>query len=466
MAIDRHGLEQQGNAESMEAYDEALLHLVRFKFDVIGSQELASEADPSSAMAGVFGAYLGLMSSEASSVVDARASLEALEIDEDRLSAREVAHLAAARAWVAGDLLGASSILEQLAIDYPRDLLALSVGHQLDFFTGDARRLRDRIGRALGAWSETDEAYGYLEGMYAFGLEESNRYDLSEGMAMSAVDRNGDDVWGIHALAHTYEMQSRISEGLTFLRRSESSWSSHNLLRVHNFWHYALYHLHGGDIDGALRIYDGAIRGETASGVAFELIDATALLWRLFLEGADVGDRWSPLATAWKDRLAPGYYPFNDVHAAMAFAAAGDDAAARALIDEMVAFVDRGDDGTTGWQMTKQVGLPVCKAALAYVQGDDKSVIGELLPIRGVLHTFGGSHAQRDVIERTLLASAMRQPNSTLAHALIAERIGQDPTSGFAWSKLAALATTEGATTTAERAKAQADALTAAIRAA
>ena len=68
--------------------------------------------------------------------------------------AREQRHIAAAGALVDGRWREAARRLEDLSLEYPRDALALQVGHQLDFFLGDSRMLRDRIARALPAWDE------------------------------------------------------------------------------------------------------------------------------------------------------------------------------------------------------------------------------------------------------------------------------------------------------------------------
>jgi hypothetical protein len=143
-------------------------------------------------------------------------------------------------------------------------------------------------------------------------------------MAQSAVEANHDDVWGIHAMVHTYEMQGRIAEGMRFMRARHADWATGNFLNVHNSWHYALHLLQGDDVPGALAVYDRVLHHDGSEDVALELLDASALLWRLHLEGEAVGDRWRPLADAWARLLTPGYYPFNDMHATMAFIGAGD----------------------------------------------------------------------------------------------------------------------------------------------
>ena len=67
------------------------------------------------------------------------------------------------------------------------------------------------------------------------------------------------------------------------------------------------------------------------------LLDATALLWRLHLERVDIADRFDRVADDWEARLdsEPGFYSFNDAHAAMAFAATGRDTALSRLVLRM-----------------------------------------------------------------------------------------------------------------------------------
>ncbi len=437
MGTDMQGLSLTGCNEAVVNYDRAMGHLVRFQIDVVEAQVSARAADPGCAMAGVFGAYLSLMSTEAKSVASARAILAAIEGDPDTLMPRERAHLVAAEQWSDGDMMGAGAVLAEISLQWPRDLLALVVGHQIDFFSGDAVSLRDRIGRALWAWTPDDGHFGFVQGMYAFGLEECNLYGLSQETAQRAIDTNPDDVWGIHAMVHTYEMQGRIAEGVRFMRESEPNWSTGNFLNVHNSWHYALYLLQGGDVSGALAIYDRVLHHDGSEDMALELLDATSFLWRLHLEARAVDGRWRQLADAWARVLTPGYYPFNDMHAAMAFIGAGVIDRARDLVADLEAVVEKGDPGTTGWVMTSRVGLPVCRSLVAFGDSLYEQVLDELWPVRTRLHEFGGSHAQRDAMERTLLEAAIRAPRPEIARALVSERLGVRESSTYTWSKYA-----------------------------
>jgi tetratricopeptide (TPR) repeat protein len=455
-----------GSAEAGRRYDQAIDHLIRFQSEVVDVAAAAAAADPRCVLAKVSCAYLALMSTEESATAGARDALEGLHANDMQTAMlpRERAHVAAAECWISGDMAGAGEQLGRISVEYPRDLLALAVGHQIDFFTGDAVNLRDRIGRAIAGWHDDDSQLGFVHGMYAFGLEECNLYRQSEEFGQAAVERNRDDVWGIHAVVHTYEMDGRVPEGVRFMRRRESDWQDGNYLNVHNSWHYALYLLQGGDTDGALAVYDRMIRHSGSQDTPLELLDASALLWRMQLEGTPVGDRWQPLAAAWGRILTPGFYPFNDMHAVMSFIGNGELDRAENLVRALDEFAARPVSGSTGWAMTESIGLPVCRSLVQFGRGEYDSVIAELLPIRTRVHQFGGSHAQRDAVERTLLEAAMRAGRLELASALVSERLSLRECNSYAWSKRAWLQDAAEDPAGAASAKARAQELAGQIR--
>ncbi len=457
-----------GSAEAVRKYDQAINHLIRFQSEVVEAAAAAVAADPGCVLAKVFCAFLALMSTEESDTAGACDALEGLRADDMQtvMLPRERSHLAAAERWINGDMAGAGELLGSISVEFPRDLLALSVGHQIDFFTGNAVNLRDRIGRAIGGWRDDDSQLGFVHGMYAFGLEECNLYQQSEEFGQTAVERNRDDVWGIHAVVHTYEMAGRVPDGVRFMRKRAADWQNGNFLNVHNSWHYALYLLQAGDSDGALAVYDRMIRHPGSQDAALELLDASALLWRMQLDGTPVGDRWQPLASAWGRILAPGFYPFNDMHAVMSFVGNGELDRAENLVRALDAVVARPVPGSTGWAMTASIGLPVCQSLVQFGRGEYRSVIADLLPIRTRVHRFGGSHAQRDAVERTLLEAAMRAGRLELASALVSERLSVRECNSYAWSKRAWLRDAAGDQAGAASAMARARELAGQIRAA
>ena len=91
----------------------------------------------------------------------------------------------------------------------------------------------------------------------------------------------------------------------------------------------------------------------------------------------------------------------------------------------------------TNRMMTAEVGLPASRAVIAHAEERFGDVVAELLPIRRQMHRFGGSHAQRDVLQRTLLDAAIRDGQLDLARALTAERLGVRDTSVYSWMQRA-----------------------------
>ena len=283
MTLDRHGVPVTGSAEAVGYFDDAVSALLRFRPEVATNNDLALAAEPDFAMGRALAGYLGVLGTEPDDVAAARDSLATWlgDFDQARLSDRERRHLEAATAWLNGDMLGCGELLQQISDRYPRDALALAVGHQVDFFSGNATSLRDRIGGVLTAWSPEDEDYSFVLGMFAFGLEEAGHYDRSEDIGREAVDRNAKDVWAVHAVVHTFEMQGRFGEGLRYFDERVDDWSTGNFFNIHNWWHYCIYALETGRTDIALGIYDRVLFNSGSEGLVMEMLDASSLLWRL-----------------------------------------------------------------------------------------------------------------------------------------------------------------------------------------
>jgi hypothetical protein len=427
-------LAMTGDADTIDRYELAMDRLVRFHPDAVDlATELVSVEAPVP-MAHALIAYLHLMSTDPGDLATVRMAHEAM------LAAggneREQAHASAIGAWLGGDWGGAARRLDDLLVRWPGDLLALMFGHQLDFFTGDAASLRDRPIRSLRAMDPAHPHSPFVRGMASFGLEEAGHYGEALSAGLAAVEANPDDVWAIHAVVHTYEMQGRIDEGIGFLRSDRTQWEAGNLFTVHNWWHLALYELEAGRPERSLAIYDAEVHHAGSLCVPIEMLDASALLWRLLLDGIDTGGRFGPLADAWtpKANAAP-WYVFNDLHATMAFAGADRLGDAHELIGRLDRWLDAASGSNA--RMTAEIGLPACRAVVAFVEERHADVVAELFPIRRLLAHFGGSHAQRDALQRTLLESALRSGRYELAAALTAERLGVREHSTYSWAQRA-----------------------------
>jgi hypothetical protein len=432
---DEHGNPITGPSDAVTRYDAALDNLLRYHVDVVDQMSTLAEDHPTFAMGQALAAYLHLMSSDANDLVQAGPFVTGTK--EHAGNDRERAHAVSVAAWAAGDWHGAARHLDDLLVQWPTDLLALMIGHQLDFFTGDARNLRDRVGRSLSAFDPHHPHRAFARGMQAFGLEESGHYGAAEEAGMEAVERHPDDVWGVHAVAHVYEMQGRVADGIEFMTSRTDDWGSGNLFTVHNWWHLALYLLEQGRHDEVFDVYDTRIHHGDSDGVPLEMLDASALLWRLHLDGIDVGGRFDPLADAWSASLEcnVSWYAFNDVHAVMALVGAGRFGDAVAVIDRLATFVE-AERWSSNHHMTADVGLPAAQAMVAFGEGRYHEAVDTLWPARRTFHHFGGSHAQRDALERTLVEASLRADRRPLAERLLAERLAVRPTGEFALGRL------------------------------
>lgn len=227
------------------------------------------------------------------------------------------------------------------------------------------------------------------------------------------------------------EMQNRRHDGIAWMRAAPLAWAQDSFLSVHNHRHLALFHLGLDDIDAVLALYDVPVCAD-APGLVFDLVYQSALLWRLHLRGIDVGTRGQALADRWAPIATVGRYAFNDMHATMAFAAAGRTGLIRAIADAQQAVTEGdGNHGTDNTRFTAEVGRAATAAMAAFADGDYAQTVELLRPIRHISHRFGGSHAQRDVIDLTLIEAAARGGQQSLANALRAERalqMGRQPT--------------------------------------
>ena len=416
---DRQGLELTGASEAAgNLYREAVKAYHCYAGEPFPLLRTALADSPGFVMAHVLIAYMTLVGSDSrvrslgTATVAATASLKA--------TSREAGHVAAINAIMAGEFQSAARMLEDVAIAHPHDVLTLQAGQQMDFLTGDSRMLRDRIARALPAWSDGMPDHHAILGLHAFGLEETGHYARAEAAGRRAVELEPRNGWAQHAVAHVLEMQDRRAEGVAWMTANAPDWTRESFFAVHNWWHLALFHLGLGDIDAVLELYDGPIYGERST-MAFDMDDAAALLWRLKLRGVDVSGRWDVLADAYAAQPR-GLNAFDDVHATLAVVGAGRDSAP---IVQAIAAVSAGSGENA--RVTRDIGLPISQAIAAFGHGNFVGSVETLRRVRNRAADFGGSHAQRDLIDLTLIAAAGLSGNTSLERALLAERAGAMP---------------------------------------
>jgi tetratricopeptide (TPR) repeat protein len=436
------------NPASLEQLEHAMALTASYFVDPLAAIDAAIAADPHFAAGHCLRAALLVMSTERSVLPMLEHSITAIESLGHRANERERMHAAAARAWFEGDFERSLRRYGDIVVAFPRDLLALQTAHISDFLLGQSTLLRDRVAQVLPHWNRDVPGYGYVLGMHAFGLEETGLYGRAEDTGRRALELDPRDPWAVHAVAHVLEMQGRIAEGIAWLEGREADWAPDNGLAYHNWWHLALHYLDLGEHAKVLEVYDTKIR-PVQNPVSLEMVDASAMLWRLTLRGVDVGARWVPLAETWASMGGGGYYAFNDVHATFAFVGAGR----WADVDDRLETLETAAQGQgTNAMMSREVGLPVAQAAAAFGRGRYDITIDELLRVRPYANRFGGSHAQRDFVNLTLVEAAQRAGRPDLARALAAERTSVKPSSPFNWRLTAQALAMAGLTAEAQHA--------------
>jgi tetratricopeptide (TPR) repeat protein len=444
---------------SITRYEEALNLLHSYTGNPLGVIDAALVEDPDFLAGLALRAGLIVTTSEKRNVGELQRTVETAEtlIARGLGNDRERAHIAAARAWLDHDFERSTDRYNRLALEHPRDGLALQISHVCNFFLGRATWLRDHVAAALPHLSTSESLYGYAHGMHAFGLEECGEYDRAEAAARRALESNRRDAWAVHAGAHCFEMQGQLAKGIRWLREREQDWAPDNFFAGHNYWHLALFQLELGDIERVLGIYDQKLRG-AGSEMNLDLVDASAMLWRLHLAGVDVHKRWTDLATIWRRVEEHGYYGFNDWHALMAYAGSGADADVARVVASL-------EDERSSVRLGRLEALAACRGFAAFAAGDYPRAIEELFAVRTIAARFGGSHAQRDILDLTLIEAALRDKQFALARSLASARAERKPESPGPFRALARGYVGAGAVESAGSARAEVERLIARQRA-
>ena len=265
--------------------------------------------------------------------------------------------------------------------------------------------LRDRVAQVLPTLGyASTPGYGYVLGMYAFGLEETALYSRAEDIGRRALEINRRDAWAVHAVTHVMEMQGRLRDGIDWLSAREHDWAVNNGFAFHNWWHLALFHLDLGNFDAGARAVRSA-HPPAPSQVPLEMIDATALLWRLELRAANVqsiAGRISPsagsrsracLLRVQRCACRDGFRSRGS-HRSRAASHCGDGAQGGGLGYERDDDARRRLAAGTGRRRVRERAATATRSTL-------------LQPIRTIANRFGGSHAQRDLIHLTLVEAAL-----------------------------------------------------------
>ena len=342
------------------------------------------------------------------------------------MNPRERALLGAVNLTLAGERRAAVTALDTHLLDHPRDILAHFVSLYADTLLGRGHRISGRAARALPFWSSDTPGIAAFRACRSFGLEEAGDYALAEDEARAAIELEPHHYLAHHTVAHCLEMTGRPEAGAAWSREREAFWAAaESGGQSHIWWHTALFHVELGRFANALELYDGPIL-RTVRPVGFAVSDPAALLWRLDTLGCDVGQRWQDLLPRWEGHADGRTTVFTDLHASMTELRSGNETLAEARLATMRQTAAGAGEAAS---IYRDVGVPLVEAMIAFHRGAYDDCATRLFPLRADIWRIGGSHAQRDIVDWTLTAAALRAGRKSLAQGLAYERLAGRPDS-------------------------------------
>jgi tetratricopeptide (TPR) repeat protein len=433
---DRYGVDITArNAAAVGHLDRAVDSFLRFAND--GGEHLGAALgeDPDLILGHCLMGYFMRLANKPELMPQGRAAVERAEeiVAAGACGARERHHVAALARWYADDWPGAVAAWQDALVENPRDILALWVSQLVQFFMGDMAPLRDSAARVLPFWREGEAGAPYVHGMYGFALEENGLFDEAERWGRRASEANPDGVWGVHAVAHVLESQSRLREGVAWLGGLEERWPTCGNFAYHMWWHRSLYHVELEEYDTVLELYE-RVRPEPSMDY-MDISNAAALLWRLNARGVDVGERWEELAEKCAIKKDDRLLPFSQAHFALALAH-------NRRHDALAAMIGGSREAASGPGTVagteRDVLLPLEEGFAFMAKNDHAAALQRLLPVRYAVGRLGGSNAQRDLFAQVTIDCALKAKDFAQARALLAERVARLPGSPWAWKQYAA----------------------------
>jgi tetratricopeptide (TPR) repeat protein len=300
--------------------------------------------------------------------------------------------------------------------EFPRDALLVNQASSAIALAGRSDREEYRV----AFLERLAPAYGddwWFQSALAFGYHEVDRFEESRRLSERSLQQYAGNANAIHNLAHICFETVDNDGGVAILEEWMTRYDRRASFHCHLAWHLAMFELHRGHHARALHIFERDILGAVNARSAMS--DGTALLWRLRLDG--ISDLpWRPLADL-AERVSRPAFIFGEVHAALAYAASGDEAALAKLVDGLRALE------ATGHPVAGRVALPLVQGIAAFAAGDHAGAVAHLQPVASELHRVGGSHAQWELFEETLLAAYLALARYDDAQSLVRRRLRRRP---------------------------------------
>ena len=357
-------------------------------------------ADPGFALAHAARAHALLEYGDAAA---AGASMEAANSLSGGVSAREKSHIAFFDLLVGGDAAAALAALGPHLESWPRDVLVLATTAFTNGLIGNSgragqkRALLELLERLAPSWRDD----WWFTAHHGMALSENGQRGTARPKIERSLSQNPRNPWAAHALAHLCYEEGDPDAACAFLTSWLPIYPRDGLLYSHLNWHLALAQLEAGDAPAALRLFREAFSPEVHSGPPRgKVTDAVSFLWRWELAGHPRdADAWRVMHDFANTAFPRPGVAFSDMHIALPLVVAGNSAALASRTQEI-------DDLAHKGRYPSGALIPaVAQAFAAFERRDFVAAIDAVAPIAPELERIGGSRAQLDLVEFTLLSA-------------------------------------------------------------
>lgn len=421
---DRYGLPLTTTSPAaVEAYVEAVDRLLSAQPGADLAARRALDADPRFALAHVLAGRLHQLRMQP---VEARAAAGRARALLDGVTGRERSHVEALARAIDGDAPGALEAVRAHCAQYRRDALVLQLCFGAFGLISFAGR-REHDAEMYGFFAPFVADYGddwWFRFAWAWAHTESGRLAEGRRLMEQAFALNPENGNAVHGMAHAFYEAGDPGSGVAFLRPWLGGYDRAGSLHCHLTWHAALFALVRGDVAGARAAFEDGIRAGAAplAPPTNVLTDGVSLLWRLMLDGEPAAPpEWAEIAAFARERFPATAPHFHELHCLMAWAGAGEWPLYERRLAELR---ERAAKGT----LPPGAVVPALAEGFgAFVRGEYAAAARAIEPFADDIVRCGGSHAQQDVWEETLVAAWLRSGDAEKARRALERRLAHRP---------------------------------------